>query len=296
MIALHVETVLLQCAAGALMLLWPTRRHSELSPGYAWVVRGVAGLSAAGSAFFALRYGRNGAVAALAIVVAVFTAAANGASWYRSRSLDGAAERPGDGPRPLSAKLWRLVQVREYAAQLQRSTERIPVAVDVLAAMIGMVGVVSGGIVATRVGDAVQGGPIWLSVLRAVAGALFLGAVIDLIVLAHWYLAQAGLPRSTLVGMVDVVGWTGAPLVVALLLSPGMVSVFTGAIDDGYNGMLGWFWAACAATTLGLVFVVRAVLRERDDAAIMAAIGLTHILLLTSLGTDLVARAILSAA
>ena len=26
----------------------------------------------------------------------------------------------------------------------------------------------------------------------------------------------------------------------------GMVSVFTGTIDDGYGGMLGWFWVACA--------------------------------------------------
>ena len=32
----------------------------------------------------------------------------------------------------------------------------------------------------------------------------------------------------------------------------GMVSVLNGTIDDGYNGMLGWFWVACAVTTIGL--------------------------------------------
>ena len=38
-----------------------------------------------------------------------------------------------------------------------------------------------------------------------------------------------------------------------LLLPTGMVSVLNGTIDDGYNGMLGWFWVACAVTTIVLV-------------------------------------------
>ena len=32
-----------------------------------------------------------------------------------------------------------------------------------------------------------------------------------------------------------------------------MISALNGTIDDGYNGMLGWFWVACAVTTIGLV-------------------------------------------
>lgn len=301
MIALHVETVLLQCAAGALAMLWVTHRHDELSAGQAWVVRSVAGLASLGAAFFALRYERNGLVALVASALVVTTAGANVASWYRSRRPAAAPRArssssevaPDHEPKPLSAKLWRLVQVREYASQLQRSTARIPVAVDMVASALGLIGVVSGGVVATRVAIG-EPGPVWLSVLRVVAGSLFLGAVIDLIVLAHWYLAQADLPRTLLVDLVDAVGWTGVPLVVTLSLAPGMFSVLGGSLDDGYNGMLGWFWVACAATTIGLVFVIRAVLRERSDAAIMASIGLTHILLLTALGTDLVARAVLS--
>ena len=39
-----------------------------------------------------------------------------------------------------------------------------------------------------------------------------------------------------------------------------MVSVWTGAVDDGWNGTLGWFWAACAVTTIVLVFVTKAAL------------------------------------
>ena len=81
--------------------------------------------------------------------------------------------------------------------------------------------------------------------------------------LGHWYLVQPGLARGPLL---ELVRWTGYmwPFEVVLLLVPtGMVSVWNGTIDDGYGGMLGWFWAACAITTIVLVFVTRAALKER---------------------------------
>jgi hypothetical protein len=73
-----------------------------------------------------------------------------------------------------------------------------------------------------------------------------------------------------------------------------MLSVLSGEIDDGYNGLLGWFWVACAATTLGLALVTRAALRERQYSAVMAATGLLYLAILTAFGTDLVARALLA--
>ena len=85
------------------------------------------------------------------------------------------------------------------------------------------------------------------------------------------------------------------PVEVVLLLVPtGMVSVWSGSIDDGYGGMLGWFWVACAVTTIGLVVVTRAALKERAYSAVMAATGLLYLAILTAFGTDLVARAVLS--
>ena len=79
-----------------------------------------------------------------------------------------------------------------------------------------------------------------------------------------------------------------------MLLPTGMVSVWTGAVDDGWGGTLGWFWAACAVATLALVAVTRAALRERQYSAVMAATGLLYLAILTAFGTDLVARAVLS--
>ena len=79
-------------------------------------------------------------------------------------------------------------------------------------------------------------------------------------------------------------------------MPPGMIAALNGTIDDGYNGMLGWFWVACAVTTIGLVVVTRMALREKYYSAVMAATGLLYLALLTAFGTDLVARAILALA
>ncbi|MEZ5165535.1 MAG: hypothetical protein R2695_03235 [Acidimicrobiales bacterium] len=122
---------------------------------------------------------------------------------------------------------------------------------------------------------------------------LFLGAVTDAMLLGHWYLVQPGLARAPIH---ELVRWTGilwVPETIAMLWPTGMVSVLNGTIDDAYNGLLGWFWVACVVTTIGLVFVTRAALREREYSAVMAATGLMYLAILTAFGQDLVARILL---
>jgi hypothetical protein len=133
-----------------------------------------------------------------------------------------------------------------------------------------------------------------LFVARTLVGAVFLGAVSDAMLLSHWYLVQPGLARGPLV---ELVWWTGLawPFELAVLLWPtGMVSVLNSTIDDGYNGLLGWFWAACVVSTIALVVLAWAALRERQYSAVMAATGLLYLAILTAFGMDLVARAILA--
>jgi hypothetical protein len=105
---------------------------------------------------------------------------------------------------------------------------------------------------------------------------------------------QPGLPRSILVEMERTLRLV-TPLEIAVLLVPtGMVSVLTGSVDDGWNGTLGWFWVACAVTTIALTEVTLLALRERSYSAVMAATGLMYLAILTAFGTDLVARAVLA--
>lgn len=70
--------------------------------------------------------------------------------------------------------------------------------------------------------------------------------------------------------------------------------MLNGTIDDGYNGLLGWFWVASTIATIVLIGVTRLALRERQYAAVMAATGLLYLAILTGFGMDLVARATLS--
>ncbi|MGH9223763.1 MAG: hypothetical protein ACRD2W_08240, partial [Acidimicrobiales bacterium] len=157
---------------------------------------------------------------------------------------------------------------------------------DLVAPAMGLAGLVFAGL------DA--GGPDVLAVVRTVVGAAFLGAVSDAMLLGHWYLVQPGLGREPLL---DLVRWLAVvwPLEVAALVWPtGMLSVISGTVDDGWNGTLGWFWLACAATTLVLCAVTRAALKERSYSAVMAATGLLYLAILTAFGTDLVARAVLA--
>jgi hypothetical protein len=175
-------------------------------------------------------------------------------------------DRGGKGPDPTAAEF--------------------PPILDLIAPLIGLAGLIAAGF------DA--GGPAWLAITRLVVGAAFLGSVSDAMLLGHWYLVQPGLARGPLL---ELVRWTGLlwPFEVgALLLPVGMVSVLDGSIDDGYGGILGWMWLTCAATTIGLVVVTRAALKERAYSAVMAATGLLYLAILTAFGTDLVARAVLS--
>jgi hypothetical protein len=161
-----------------------------------------------------------------------------------------------------------------------------PPALDLVAPLVGIPGLIAAGIAA--------GDPDLLSVARVLVGAAFLGSISDGMLLGHWYLVQPGLARRPLLEMVR---WTGLiwPLEIAVLLWPvGMVSVLNGSIDDGYGGTFGWFWVACAVTTIVLVVVTRAALRERYYSAVMAATGLLYLAILTAFGTDLIARAVLA--
>jgi hypothetical protein len=161
-----------------------------------------------------------------------------------------------------------------------------PPGLDLVAPVIGAVGLIAAG------GDA--GGSTWLAVARLLAGAAFLGSITDAMLLGHWYLVQPGLPRRLLNELVRATMFVWPVEVGLLLLRPGMIQVLNGTIDDGWGGVLGWFWVACAVTTVVLLFVTRAALREREYSAVMAATGLLYLAILTAFGTDLVARAVLA--
>lgn len=254
MIRLDAATVLLQWAAGGLLFLWVTTRGRQVGVGYGWLLRSIFGVMAIGAAVIGFR---SGAVP-VREVASILTAAAAATA--------------------LAVSIVRRSDVANF-----------PPILDLVGPLVASAGLLAGAL------DAADGGStVAVSVLRVFVGAAFLGCVTDAMLLGHWYLVQPGLPRRHLNELVRALGWVWPVEVTALLLPTGMLSVWSGAVDDGWKGQLGWFWGASAVTTIVLVFVTRAALRERYYSAVMAATGFLYLAILTAFGTDLVARAVLA--
>ncbi len=282
MIDLDAASVLLQWATGGLFFLWVTGRRREVGIGYGWTMRITFGLMAAGSVAVGLVVEPHPVREAAGVGVVMATTLAMAVSVVRRRA--GVAGQRGIEERR-TARVATMTGIDRDARSFDDGPE-FPPHLDLVAPLIGLVGLVAAGLAA--------GDPAALSVARMLVGAVFLGAVSDAMLLGHWYLVQPGLARGPLI---ELVWWTGLawPFELAVLLWPtGMVSVLNGTIEDGYNGLLGWFWVASTVGTLALVVATRAALRERQYSAVMAATGLLYLAILTAFGMDLVARATLS--
>ncbi|MGI9121157.1 MAG: hypothetical protein ACR2G7_13735 [Acidimicrobiales bacterium] len=315
MIRLDPASVLLQWAVGGLFFGWVTTRRRDVGVGYGWLIRATYLVLAAGSVALGLALGPvvvrdvGGAGVVLATAVALGVSVVRrraGVAGERARqarrsarvaamtSAGGVGDMTGSAPPAPDLAPGASGHQHDSGARTlselrgsgPRGVAEFPPILDLVAPALGGVALVAAGLAA--------GGNPLLAVLRTLVGAAFLGAVTDAMLLGHWYLVQPGLGRGPLL---EQVRWLTAlwPVEVGLLLVPtGMASVLSGTVDDGYNGLLGWFWLACALGTIVLCGVTRAALRERYYSAVMAATGLLYLAIVTAFGTDLVARAVLA--
>jgi len=289
MTRLDASTVLLQWSGGGLFFLWVTTRRREVGIGYGWLLRSLYAALAVGGAAAAAASPRSTSSTvrdAAALAAASSALLALGLSVARRRA--GVAGERARAERRRARLAAALATTGRQGGGSGRGPE-FPPSLDLLAPAVAAV-----GLAAAAAADVGHHAPYALALARTAVGALFLGAVTDAMLLGHWYLVQPGLGRAPLR---ELVRWVGRlwPLEVAALVWPtGMVSVLTGAVDDGWGGALGWFWVACAVTTIALAYVTTKALEERAYAAVMAATGLLYLAILTAFGTDLVARAVLA--
>ena len=277
--------MLLQWAVGGLFFAWVTTRRREVGVGYGWTVRItylVMALGAAGLGRW-LEAGSTGALVRdlAAVGVAVATGYALWLSYARRRA--GVA-----GERTLRRARAARVAAMTGLTRPDRYDDTVPEfepAADLLAPAVGVVALAGAAVAG--------GGPFLLGFARLVCGAAFLGLVTDAMLLGHSYLTQPGLSREPLKQLVRIGAWIWTVETLLLCLPRGMVQVVSGSIDDGANGLLGWIWLLSTMSTIVLLIVVEAALRERWYSAVMAATGLLYLAILTAFGEDLVARAVL---
>jgi hypothetical protein len=283
---LDAATVLLQWAVGGMAFCWFTTRRRQVGLGYGWLLRGIYSVMALGAFAAGLAFGVVPVREAASLAVATGCLLGLAVSVVRRRA--GVRGQRAEHDRR-TARVAAMTGIERAGAATDEppTGPEFPPILDLVPVAFGVVGLVAAAL------DA--GGNPAVALLRTFAGAAFLGGVTDAMLLGHWYLVQPGLPRGLLVELVDAVLWVWPVEVIAMLLPTGMLSVWTGSVDDGWNGTLGWFWAACAVATLILLLVTKAALRERGYSAVMAATGLLYLAILTAVGTDLVARAVLAA-
>ena len=283
MVELEAATLLVGWAAGGWFFLWVTTRRREVGLGYGWLMRGVFLGLAGGSVVTALlsepTWSREAAT-----MVFVCVGLTAGAVSVARRSAGVAGQRAQVARR--SARVAEMTGIDRAETRFDHDAPEFPPVLDLVAAAVGLLAVLLGALAA--------GGPAGLAVARTLVGALFVGAVTSAMLLGHWYLVQPGLARGPLLEMLRAAAVLWVPSVAVLLWPTGMVSVLNGTIDDGYNGLLGWFWVGCTALTILLVGVARAALRERQYSAVMAATGLVYLAIVTAFGQDLVARILLA--
>lgn len=284
MIDFDAASLLLQWATGGLLFLWVTTRRREVGLGYGWLMRGTYLLMAIGAWYVGTQVIAPLPVRDVASAgVALATGVALAVSIVRRKAgvsgqLALAEQR--------SERVAAMTGIDRAPAERDTAAAEFPPWLDLIAPVIGSIGIIAAALNA--------GGPAWLAIGRFLVGAAFMGVITDAMLLGHWYLVQPGLARGPLLELVKWTGWIWVPEVVLLLVPVGMVSVINGTIPDNYNGLLGWFWIACAVTTGGLIVVTRLALKERYYSAVMSATGLLYLAILTAFGTDLVARALLS--
>ena len=289
MISLDAATVLLQWATGGMLFCWFTTRRRIASLGYGWLLRIVYFCFAAGALAAGLAFGVVPVREAASIGVMISCAAALAVSIRRKGAGVSGARAEHDRR---SERVAAMTGIDRTVAPTgddqigQASGPEFPPVLDLVPVFIGTIGLIAAAL------DA--GGNPAVALARTLVGAAFIGAISDAMLLGHWYLTQPGLPRVLLNEMVSALKWLWPAEVVVMLLPTGMIAVLTGSVDDGWGGMLGWMWLMCSITTIILIFVTQAALKERAYSAVMAATGLLYLAILTGFGMDIVPRAILA--
>ena len=131
-----------------------------------------------------------------------------------------------------------------------------------------------------------------VALLQLLAGAAFLGAVMDGLLLGHWYLTDRGLSRAP-------INRTTLLLIVAVALEAA--AVVTGGfgpteVTADFNplltsaGLASWIALWMVGTTALIAFLIRAALRGTRSSAVQAATGFFYLAVITALTAEFAAK------
>lgn len=132
------------------------------------------------------------------------------------------------------------------------------------------------------------------ALLQLAAGAAFMGAVTDGLLLGHWYLVDRRLAR-------DHIRSYAAVLLVAVVLEAVAVAVLVlpasgGDLAPGFNPLLGisglpaWLALGMVACTALIAVLIRATLKDARPRSVQAATGFFYLAVITAFTAELAAK------
>jgi hypothetical protein len=165
--------------------------------------------------------------------------------------------------------------VRRRSAARIAGFASVPLSISVLVAMAG-----------TAEGSTV------VAALQLLAGAAFLGAVMDGLLLGHWYLTDRGLTRTPIDRTTNLL-LAGVALEAIALILGGFGP--TPASDD-FNplltsaGLASWIALGMVGTTALIGVMIRLTLKGTRASAVQAATGFFYLAVITALTAEFAAK------
>lgn len=133
----------------------------------------------------------------------------------------------------------------------------------------------------------------WLvALLQLLAGASFLGAVIDGLLLGHWYLTDRGLSRKPIDRTTNLL-LVGVVLEAAALILGGFGP---GGVSSDFNplltsaGLASWIALGMVGATALIAVMIRLTLRGARSSAVQAATGFFYLAVITAMTAEFAAK------
>jgi hypothetical protein len=131
-----------------------------------------------------------------------------------------------------------------------------------------------------------------VAALQLFAGAAFLGAVMDGLLLGHWYLTDRGLTRTPINRTTNLL-IAGVVLEALALILGGFGPT---PADENFNplltsaGLASWIALGMVATTALIAVMIRLTLKGARASAVQAATGFFYLAVITALTAEFAAK------
>jgi hypothetical protein len=132
-----------------------------------------------------------------------------------------------------------------------------------------------------------------VALFQLLAGAAFLGAVLDGLLLGHWYLTDRGLSRGPIDRYTSLL--IGAVIVEAVaVVTAGFGGVGTAATQFnpllGAGGLASWIALGMVGTTALIAVMVRLTLRGERASAVQSATGFFYLAVVTAFTAEVAVK------